>query len=136
MNHPLHRSEFPNIGQELHHISDVIQAGKAKKEPLDEDLVARFELLLQACGLDDGSIMLQEFWATLHEIKGDFEKAIFHRKRQVQLVEQLFAMGGPVGPIDDKYLASILRSLADSLMTTRRDEEAAQARNRAEELDS
>ena len=134
MNRPDNRTEFRSAADELNHISDLIQYASDHAEPLDERVVTRFGAILKSCGDDDGSIALQEHWANFHEVNGDFEKASFHRMRQIQLVEELFHIGGPIGPVNNEYLASALRSLAKCLIAMGKHAEAAQNLGRANDV--
>ncbi|QDU92654.1 hypothetical protein [Lignipirellula cremea] len=135
MTHPRRPDRFRSTFDELNFLSDSIQIAMTRNESVDAIVALRFESLLESCGFDNGSIVLQEHWVTFYQMKQDDEKIIEHCRRQIELTEMLFALGGPVGSVDNSYLASALYTLADSLRKIGRVAEGDQARRRAEELD-
>jgi hypothetical protein len=108
------RYQFLGEADELNYLSDMIrfalQAGGKWLSQLDNYL-ARYREVLMRCGTDDGSIILQDHWALLCEVEGNSKQAIEHRVREVELIDRLFSIGGPVGPISHEFLRSVLRSL-------------------------
>lgn len=76
-----------------------------------KSLLRRFHDILAGVGLDNGSIVLQGHWALLHEAEGRPAQAIKHREREIELTERLFAIGGPVGPVNQQFLIRILHAL-------------------------
>ena len=111
---PKVRYDFLNNHDELNHLSDMIhfyiQGGHTPPMPA-ESLLRRFHDLLTRVGLDNGSIVLQDHWALLHEVEGRKAQAIAHREREIELIERLFAIGGPVGDINDQFLTEVLNAL-------------------------
>jgi hypothetical protein len=115
MKKPETRNEFLNTTDERNHLSDMVQYFASRDQCQSEEAapyLRRFQELLDECGPDDGSIMLQDHWALLHEVRSELPKAIMHREREIELTEQLLAIGGPVGPINEAFLAEKLCALA------------------------
>ncbi len=125
---------FMNDGDECNHLNDVVCAHLESGDSCPKATIDRFEELLNRRGRDDGSIMLQDHWAVLLEYQGDFRKAIWHRRREAQLIELAFSLGGPIGPIDHEYLAKVLRLLASDLDRVGEQSEAAEVAKRADEI--
>src|SRR5687768_4318827 len=120
MKHPRMRRTFLNAGDERNYLADVIKflAATARlRERAAAGYLRRLEASLKAEGPDDGSILLQEYWALLYEARGDVARAIPHREREVELIERLFEIGGPVESmvagysIDHAFLAREMRIL-------------------------
>jgi hypothetical protein len=109
------QTAFLNAYIELNHWHDVIARHIRKGLACHEHVLSRFEELLNQRGRDDGSIMLQEYWALWFEYRGAFQDAVWHRRRQIELIEQLFALGGPIDPVNHEYLDGALRRLAHNL---------------------
>ena len=103
---PPNRRSFLNPIDERNHVSDVLiyfVATNSMKSRTAARYVRRFEELLRARGRDNGSILLQQHWAQLYEILGDLRRAARHREREVDLVERLFAIDGPVESMNPVY---------------------------------
>lgn len=100
--------------RELNLLSDVIRH-LARRHDLRSKFGRRclfdFEAHLEDAGLDNGSIVLQEDWALLHDVRGNVRAAVRHRERLIELVEHLFEIGGPHPPIDHRYLLNAMRTL-------------------------
>jgi hypothetical protein len=111
---PKTRHDFLSDEDELNYLSDMIrfylQTGRKPTRPV-ESLLHRFHDILACVGLDNGSIMLQDHWALLHEAEGRVAQAIEHREREIELIERLFAIGGPVGDLNEQFLTEVLNSL-------------------------
>jgi hypothetical protein len=143
MKRPAARIDFLNAGDELNYLSDFVRyfASKGASNSAEAaPFLQRFSDLLQQSGSDDGSILLQDHWALLHEIKGDIPKAIEHREREVELIERLFAIGGPIGSVDYSFLAEVMDVLLSHYVRQEAGAEAAalrvrigQVRERAQE---
>jgi hypothetical protein len=106
--------DFLNDADELNYLSDKIQShSKTEHEcPAEMGLVlCCFHEILARVGLDDGSIILQDHWALLHEVEGRTKQAIEHREREIERIEHLFSIGGPVGPINQQFLIQTLHTL-------------------------
>jgi hypothetical protein len=103
-----------NTVQELNHLNDKINYWWKERGNRSKAMhyIDRFSELLSHCGKDDGSIMLQDHWALLHEIRNEIVEAISHREKEIALVKRLFSIGGPVGIIDYKWLSDKLSELA------------------------
>ena len=113
---PTLRHSFLGPADELNYLSDWIRyfdLHKQMEHPNKAIVLRRFEGLLRDSGIDDGSIMLQDHWALFHEVQGDAQKAILHRKREIELIQELFAIQGPVGPINSEYLRQTIKSLIE-----------------------
>ena len=111
---PKFRDIFLNEYDELNYLNDMICF--YKKHNIETSIklklaLKRFSQILSKVGLDDGSIMLQDHWVLLHESEGRFMQAIEHREREVERIEQLFSIGGPVGPINIKFFINALEAL-------------------------
>src|SRR4051812_34582531 len=94
---PKRRRKFLNGGDELNYLSDKICSHLQNRRRFPKRLEAilhRFHDILDESGLDDGSIMLQDHWALLHEAEGRMVEAIVHREREIELIEHLFSIGG------------------------------------------
>jgi hypothetical protein len=103
---PPSRRLFLGPGDELNHVSDMLHyfiAAESIEGRTAARYVRRFEELLRAIGRDDGSILTQQYWAQLYEIRGDVRRAARHREREIELVERLFAIGGPVESVNPQY---------------------------------
>jgi hypothetical protein len=50
---------------------------------------------------------------------GDFAQAARHREREIELVEKLFSIGGPVGSIDEAFLLTEMNRLMDHYLRLR-----------------
>jgi hypothetical protein len=114
---PTPRSEFLGPPDELNYLSDMVTYFSSIGQigsPEATALLARFAGLLEQSGLDDRSIVLQEHWALLHEVRGDMAQAIRHRERQIELIERLFAIGGPVGSVNYTFLRATMQKLVDN----------------------
>lgn len=101
-----HRS-FESVAAELNYLNDAISYWwhHSSKPNSAIRFRNRFATLLAARETDDGSIALQEHWALLREVDGDIPKAIFHRAREIALLERALRLGGPIDEIDHSYLA-------------------------------
>jgi K+-sensing histidine kinase KdpD len=113
---PPSRYPFLGVGDELHYLNDLIEYFRQHqklKSSEAELAMMRFEELLQQSGTDNGSIVLQEHWALLFEVKGDFRQAVKHRKREAELVIDLFSIGGPVGTVNPEFLDRVIKKLID-----------------------
>lgn len=109
------RVEFLGDGDERNHLSDTIAFYLPSRDPYSEELKAalvRLQMLLEQRGGDDGSIMLQIHWSEYYEAMGQFESALLHRKRGIELIERLFEIGDPVGTIDFQFLHLQMQALA------------------------
>jgi len=115
--HPHPRRMFVSEADERNYLSDMIRARlRGRHKPWIESLLGRFHELLARAGLDDRSIVLQEHWAVLHEAEGRIAQAIEHREREVELIETLFSLGGPIGPINHRFLKETLRTLRQNCL--------------------
>jgi hypothetical protein len=122
---PKRRQSFRGPGNKLYHLRDMIEYAVAGGNDRSLQRYLRlFGEALHESGTDDGSIMLQDHWAWWLELRHDYARAAKHRRREIQIVRRLFEMGGPIGPINKKFLKSIERSLA-------RDEELSAAASRS-----
>ena len=117
MKRPMKRHDFLSSGDELNYLNDVVRYLAAQG---DVEKVApclnRMHELLRPMGTDDGSIMLQDHWAVLHEIRGDFVQAVPHRQREVELIEKLFEIDGPIAPVDFGFLIQTMDALANDYL--------------------
>ena len=107
MGRPKRRAGFLGPADELNYLNDLVlwlNANRGLDRNTGRRALVRYRVLLDAAGLDDGSILLQEHWATYYEVTSAFTHAAAHRDRQVELVESLFRIGGPIAPIDHAYL--------------------------------
>lgn len=110
---PKRRQSFRGPGDKLNHLRDVIEYAVASGTDRSVKRYLRlFGEALHESGTDDGSIMLQDHWAWWLELRHDYAQAAKHRRREIRLVRRLFELGGPIGPINEKFLKSIERSLA------------------------
>jgi hypothetical protein len=112
---PPFRRDFLGNGDELNYLSDVLTYLGSIDETGTEEairLLGRFADLLNQRGLDDGSIMLQDHWALLHELRGNVAQAIVHRQREIALIERSFTLGGPVGDVNHAFLRAKMEMLA------------------------
>jgi hypothetical protein len=113
------RTDFLNRADELNYVSDMVRYVASRKQ-LNSEVAVRFlekfERLLKESGKDDGSIILQDHWSLFHEVRGDYRKAIPHREREIALIEQLFEIGGPVGPINKDFLSKTIQTLAQDYL--------------------
>ena len=114
---------------ELNNLNDVIRhhiaSGTIDSADAEEALHC-FGTSLVENGLDDGSIMLQDHWALLHEARGDLPRAISHSEREIELVESLFAIDGPVGRIDFTFLRTLMQTLHRHYLACGEHEKAAE----------
>jgi hypothetical protein len=113
---PSSRNVFLGAADELNYLSDVIkyfslEEGVGSEEA--QEALGRFEKLLKESGVDNGSIILQDHWALLYEVRADLRAAVTHRKREIELIDELMAIGGPVDPINHEFLRSTIRRLCD-----------------------
>jgi tetratricopeptide (TPR) repeat protein len=97
-------------------------------------LLERFHQLLTAAGTDDGSILLQEHWAQYYEAMGDFAQAARHREREIELVEELLSIGGPVGSVDEAFLLTEMNRLMDHYLRLRDFAKAAKLHEKVNQL--
>ena len=114
MNKPDFRFVFLSMGDELNYLNDMIQYFCLHcQSDCSEARAAleRFGELLQQLDVDDGSIMLQDHRALLFEMQGDIRAAIMCRKREIVLIDKLFSIGGPVGPVNYAFRSRVLGSL-------------------------
>ena len=120
MKRPRMRRTFLNAGDERNYLADVIKyfAATARlRGRVAAGYLRRLEASLKAEGPDDGSILLQEYWARLYDARGDVAGAIPHREREIELIELLFEIGGPVESmvagysVDHAFLAREMRIL-------------------------
>jgi hypothetical protein len=108
------RTNFLGRADELNYLSDLV---RCLARETDDDInersltLARFEELLGESGVDDGSIILQDHWALFYEAQGDLGNAAQARAREIELIDNLFSIGGPVGPITSEYLRAAIKSL-------------------------
>ena len=111
---PRSRRAFRGVADELDYLNEKIsywwhQRGERRHAI---QFVDRFEELLQSLRTDDGSIVMQEYWGLLHEVRGSLKKAIAARKREAALIGKLLDIAGPVGPVDHEYLLATLLLIA------------------------
>ena len=107
---PKIRRKFTSPGDELYYLRDMISY-LVKQRKSAARYINRFGVILTEMGLDDGSIMLQDHWSWWLELTGDYSEAVRHRRREAKIIRKLFRLGGPVGPINQKFLASVERHL-------------------------
>jgi hypothetical protein len=109
-----------NPRDERNYLADVVKYLFASGKLRDRTAaghIARLGASLTSAGRDDGSILLQEYWALLYEARGNIARAIPHREREIELIDQLFEIGGPIESvipehsINNAYLARELRIL-------------------------
>ena len=136
MKRPRKQSTFSSTGSELNYLNDWISYWWHQR--LDQakalQLCDRFEELLIPQGRDDGSLALQEHWGLLHEVRGNLDQAIWHREREIALLNRLFEISDPIGEIDHKYLANRLGGLAELYKQNGDLDKAVQALGTAKEL--
>jgi hypothetical protein len=133
------RHSFVNEADELNYLNDMISflsQNRMESASNLESLVHRFHELLARAGSDDGSIVLQDHWALLHEVKGRMAQAIPHRECEVERIERLFSIGGPIGPVNLEFLIECMRSLYRDYLATGNTEKAISIRDRILALDS
>lgn len=101
-----------------------------------KNCLRRFEQLLADAGMDDGTILIQKYWAVLHEARGNLSAAVPYREREIELIERLFEIGGPVRAvvpahsIDYEYLSREMRILLRHYEALGQAERAAELRRR------
>lgn len=137
MTRPKVRSDFLNVADELNYLSDMIRYFVCKENSDSKEaatFLQRFGELLKRSGSDDGSIILQDHWALYQETLGDIPNAIRCREREIELIERLFAIGGPVDPINRAFLIQTMQSLARDYLQQGELERANQLLHRIEEL--
>jgi hypothetical protein len=117
---PKQRRSFLGPSDERNYLRELLEYFKLRNETKSKAVskyLQRFERLLNHAGLDDGSILLQNHWALFHEFRGDIERAIFHREREIKFVNRLLTKYGPakssipIYSIDDSYLRRTMRLL-------------------------
>ena len=111
---PRHRKNFLGVGDELNYLNDWIRhclRAKSAPSPGIDEYLGRFGAILAEIGPDDGSIVLHDHWALYHEARGCTSLAIRHREREIEKIDRLFAIGGPVGPVNADYLMEKLELL-------------------------
>lgn len=116
MKRPRIQTRFLGLGDEMNHLNDWVlwlRVHGGFHHTAGRQMLERHRSLLDAAGLDDGSIMLQEHWAGYCEAVGNHARAATHRDRQVELIEALFRIGGPIPPIDNAYLERARQAAAD-----------------------
>ena len=117
MKKPMKRHDFLGSGDELNYLNGVVRylAAQGDEEKVSPCLIRMHELL-RPMGTDDGSIMLQDHWAVMYEIRGDFLQAIPHREREIEYIEKLFAIDGPVPQVDYGFLIQTMDALANDCL--------------------
>lgn len=113
------RSPFTSTGDELNYLADQIRGHtlpSGEFDPNASPFVERFATLLNASGSDDGSIMLQDHWALLCEVRHDFRRAVQHREAELLYLDELFGIDGPVGPIDRDFFDTVAKHLVDDCL--------------------
>src|SRR3954467_12228878 len=103
---PRKRKYFLNPGDERNYLSDMLHCFVADGTIGSLEGAAhlsRFETLFRAKGRNDGSILLQQHWAQFFEIRGEIRRAARHREREIELIERLFAIGGPIESMNPIY---------------------------------
>jgi hypothetical protein len=136
MRQPRKRRRFRGPGDELNYLNDMVAYFVCEEKANSEaarPFLQRFGELLKQAGSDDGSIMLQDHWALFHEALGGIPKAIMHREREIALIEDLFAIGGPVGPVNGRFLAKTMHSLVRDYLQAGEREKANQLVRRIEQ---
>lgn len=91
--------KFRNVSDELNYCSDdvielmrnnLISSAKGRRK------VSRFKQLLDSKGDDDGSILVPRYWALYYRCINDERKALPYLIREIQLLERLFEISGPL----------------------------------------
>ena len=116
MKRPRTRTHFHSTPDELNYLSEIAWYFASTASSQSSEAIScmkRFSELLESSGVDDGSIMLQDHWALFHEMRADIPAAIRHREREIELIERLFEIGGPVDPINYAFLARTMEKLLD-----------------------
>jgi hypothetical protein len=96
------RKKFLNDGDELNCcVDDVLQliCDKALSSAKGRKKMSRFRQLLDARGDDDGSILLPQYWAIYFRAINDERKALTFLIREIQLIERLFEIDGPMASV-------------------------------------
>ena len=117
---PKWRRSFLGAADERNYVMEVLEYYKslnAVESKVARRYLLRFSRLLKRAGLDNGSIMLQTQWSLLHELRGNIDQAIFHRKCQIRLLNRLLTKYGPskshlpLYSIDKSYLSRAMQAL-------------------------
>jgi hypothetical protein len=96
------RKKFLNEGDELNCcVDDVLQLMRdnALSSAKGRKTMSRFRQLLDTRGNDDGSILLPQYWALYFRSINDERKALTFLIREIQLIERLFEIEGPMASV-------------------------------------
>jgi hypothetical protein len=126
---------YLNEVDEVNCLADEIYSAVNEGDAPEVDVVDRFEYLLQKRGLDDESILLQEYWGLLHAIRGNHDLAVRHRTRHIELIRRLLDDLGPVDSIDFEYLRRSLHALSSSYSGIGEVQKAAQSKLEADAIE-
>ena len=123
---PKNRDGFRSRGSELNYLHDLVAYWWHRDGGMSRIVheLERFEELLAASGLDDGSIALQEHWTLLHQVRGNFHQCSQHREREIVLIQRALEIGGPIGEINFEYLANKWLELAHFYVAEGKNERA------------
>jgi hypothetical protein len=88
---PATRRSFASIWDELDYLSKRISYWlySRRQKTSAERYLERLERVLHDLPENDVAIIRENGLALLHELKGDIDKAIAHRKREMELMEKL-----------------------------------------------
>lgn len=117
----------------LNDLADIIRQTDdtcTKRRPAIE----LFGELLKDRGEDDGSIVLQQYWALFFDVSGKYSLAIKHRKRVIELVHELVEVAGFDEIINKEYLLDEMELLHGDYVHLNDIESAAELRRRISQL--
>jgi hypothetical protein len=111
---PQTQHEFLGLGDKRNYFSDLVRYYDREGALASQESTAAlctFHELLEQCGKDDGSIMLQDHWSQYYEAVGEAQLAIIHREREIELIEKLFLIEGPVASMNRAFLGQVMHIL-------------------------
>ena len=93
---PPDRHQFANAWDEIGYLRDKLLYRLYQREDADKarPYAERLEELLPKADPDQEAILAQECWSLVSEIKGDLQKAIDHREKDVRRRNRLAHIGG------------------------------------------
>jgi hypothetical protein len=108
---PPYRTKFFGPGDELNHLSDELIYLTTRKSKSMQSRLKRFLQILEISGKDNGSIMLQRHWAQYFALIENWQLSIKHKMQEVEYIEKLLSIDGPVCGMDYHALTQSIKEL-------------------------